>query len=44
MSLIKVRQRRKKNWIDARQGMSRSRLVTLLAITLVVIWYLGSQF
>ena len=44
MSLIKVRQRRKKNWIGEKKGMSNSRLVTLLAITLVVIWYLGSQF
>jgi len=44
MSLIKVRQRRKKNWIDARKGMASPRLMTLLGITLVLIWYLGWKF
>ena len=44
MSLIKIRQARKKHWIDARKGMPHSRLVTLLVITLLMIWYLGSRF
>lgn len=44
MSLIRVRQQRKKNWIEARKGMSSGRLVTLLVITIVVIWYLGWRF
>ena len=41
MSLIKIRQRRKKDWIDANKGLPTPRLVALLVITIVVIWYLG---
>jgi uncharacterized protein (DUF3820 family) len=44
MSLIRTRRRRKKNWMDARKGMPRGKLVVLLALTLVVIWYLGWAF
>ena len=44
MSLIRVRQRRKKNWIDTRKGMPAQRLLVLLAGTIAFIWYLGSRF
>lgn len=42
MSLIKVRRRRKKNWIDARKGMSVGKLLALLGLVIVLIWYLGT--
>jgi len=41
MSLIKVRRRRKKTWIDARKGMPMGRLVALLVLVVALIWYLG---
>lgn len=41
MSLIRVRRRRKKNWLDARKGMSAGRLVVFLALVVALIWYLG---
>ena len=44
MSLIKVRRRRKKNWIDVRKGMQSPRLISLFAFTVAVIWYLGWRF
>ncbi len=44
MSLIRVRRRRKKNWIDARKGMPPRRLMGLLVLTMALIWYLGSRF
>ena len=44
MSLIRVRRRRKKNWIDTRKGMQARRLVGLLVFTIVLIWYLNSRF
>jgi hypothetical protein len=44
MSLIRVRRRRKKNWIDTRKGMQSRRLVRLLVFTIVLIWYLNSRF
>jgi hypothetical protein len=44
MSLILVRRRRKKNWIDVRKGWPRGRLVGLLILTVVAIWYLGWRF
>lgn len=44
MSLIRVRRMRKKNWIDARKGMANGRLIGLLILTLVAIWYLGWRF
>ena len=44
MSLIRVRRRRKKNWIDARKGMSSGRLIGLFVMIVVVIWYLGWRF
>lgn len=44
MSLIRQRNRRKKNWLDARKGMSGRKLVGLLIVVLVAIWYLGWAF
>lgn len=44
MSLIRVRRRRKREWIDARKGRSPTALVALLAAVLVVIWVLGRTF
>lgn len=41
MSLIRVRRSRKKNWMDARKGMTAGRLVVLLVFVVVLIWYLG---
>lgn len=44
MSLIRVRQRRKREWIDARKGKSPTTLAVLLAIVIGIIWYLGRLF
>lgn len=44
MSLIRVRQRRKREWIDVRKGKSPTTLVVLLAIVIGIIWYLGRLF
>ena len=44
MSLIRVRRRRKREWIEARKGMSIGRLMGLLVLTVVLIWYLGWRF
>jgi hypothetical protein len=44
MSLIRVRKRRKKNWLGARKGPPAGKLMALLVVTLVAIWYLGWRF
>ena len=44
MSLIRARRRRKKSWLDARKGMPKGRLLGLLVLVLVAIWYLGWRF
>lgn len=44
MSLIRQRKRRKKNWLDTRKGMSHTKLVAMLILVLVAIWYLGWRF
>lgn len=41
MSLIRVRRRRKQNWMDTRKGMPPGRLVVFLVLVAVIIWYLG---
>lgn len=41
MSLIRVRRNRKKNWIDARKGMTLGKLLLFLALVAAMIWYLG---
>jgi hypothetical protein len=44
MSLIRVRRRRKKEWIDAKKAKSPLRLILAFLAVLAVIWYLGSRF
>lgn len=44
MSLIRQRRRRKKSWLDTRKGMSQQKLMGLLFLVAVVIWYLGWAF
>lgn len=44
MSLIRVRRQRKREWIDAKKGKSPTTLVVLLAVVIVIIWYLGRAF
>lgn len=44
MSLIRIRRRRKKNWIDIRKGKSTRTLVFLLIVVVAIIWYLGTRF
>lgn len=44
MSLIRQRRRRKKSWIDTRKGMSQHKLMGLLFLVAVAIWYLGWAF
>ncbi len=44
MSLIRVRRRRKKNWIAARKGMPAGRLLGLFVLVAALIWYLGWRF
>ncbi len=42
MSLIRVRRDRKKDWIDAKKARSTRKLVFLLILVLVLIWYLNT--
>ena len=44
MSLIRIRRNRKKAWIDAKKGARPSRLMLLLVIVALAIWYLGTRF
>ncbi len=44
MSLIRVRRRRKREWLDAKKGMSRGTLVVLLVVVIAIIVYLGRIF
>jgi hypothetical protein len=44
MSLIRVRHRRKKAFIDVHGGMSMGRLLALLIAVLALVWYLGWRF
>lgn len=44
MSLIRVRRRRKREWIDARKGKSPGALVFLLVVVVVAMWLLGQAF
>ena len=44
MSQIRVRRRRKKNWIDVRKGMSSQKLAGMLVLVILIIWYLGWRF
>ena len=44
MSLIRVRRKRKQEWIDAQKGKSPRNLAMLLAVVVIIIWYLGFRF
>jgi hypothetical protein len=44
MSLIRVRRRRKREWIDTQKGRSPRTLLLLLALVVLIIWYLGYRF
>ena len=44
MSLIRVRRKRKKDWLDVKKGTTPGRLVALLVLVAAVIWYLSSRF
>jgi hypothetical protein len=44
MSLIRVRRKRKREWIDAQKGKSPRALAFLLVVVLFIIWYLGFRF
>ncbi len=41
MSLIRVRRKRKKEWIDVRGGKGPRKLIFLLIVVGIVIWYLS---
>ncbi len=44
MSLIRVRRKRKREWIDAQKGKSPKNLAMLLVVVVIIIWYLGYRF
>jgi hypothetical protein len=44
MSLIRVRRKRKREWIDAQKGRSPKTLAMLLALVIFIIWYLSYRF
>ena len=44
MSLIRVRRKRKKEWVDQKKGASPVKLGLVLFVVLALIWYLGVRF
>ncbi len=44
MSLIRVRRKRKKEWIDTQKGRSPRMLLAFLGLVILIIWYLGFRF
>lgn len=44
MSLIRVRRRRKKQWLDTRKGRSTGKLLVFLLIVVGAVWYLNRVF
>lgn len=44
MSLIRVRRKRKREWIDAQKGKSPKNLAMVLVVVIIIIWYLGYRF
>ena len=44
MSLIRIRRKRKREWIDAQKGRTPKALIVLLALVIILIWYLGFRF
>jgi len=41
MSLIRVRRKRKREWLDVKRGKPPFKLLLLLAVVVGVIWYLS---
>ncbi len=44
MSLIRIRRKRKREWIDSQKGRSPRALLFLLALVILFIWYLSYRF
>lgn len=44
MSLIRVRRRRKREWLDVKKGNSTRKLLVFLVVVVGAIWYLSSSF
>jgi hypothetical protein len=44
MSLLRVRRKRKREWLDIQKGKSPKAMVFLLALVVVLIWYLHTRF
>jgi hypothetical protein len=44
MSLIRIRRKRKREWIDAQKGRTPKVLMLLLSLVILVIWYLSYRF
>jgi len=44
MSLIRIRRKRKREWIDAQKGRTPKALIVLLALVIILIWYIGFRF
>ncbi len=44
MSLIRVRRKRKKDWIDVKKGGSTRVLTFLLILCAIVFWYLATRY
>ena len=44
MSLIRVRRRRKREWLDSQKGRSPRALILVFALVVLIIWYLGYRF
>jgi hypothetical protein len=44
MSLIRIRRKRKREWIDAQKGRTPRALIFLLGLVIFLIWYLGFRF
>jgi hypothetical protein len=44
MSLIRVRRKRKQEWIDTRKGLPARALMVLLGLVLLLMWYIGNRF
>ncbi len=44
MSLIRIRRKRKQEWLDIKKGLAPKTLLVLLGLVLLLIWYLGTRF
>ena len=44
MSLLRVRRKRKREWLDIQKGKSPKAMVFVLALVVVLIWYLHTRF